>query len=478
MIYIYILDSLRYDHVGGDLTPNFNKLAEDGVFFTNAVAQATWSNPSAMAILTGLYPTAVGNFGDLNQTIRPKKIALPVTVETLATLFSRHGFSTSAYSTNEYFSAAYKMNRGFDSMPSLYDLPEYADRIAISKKVAKQISRDRELLLPLITGKDLLDVMWSEQAAHNPSPKHLSVIWTMDTHAPFYDRRLVTKLDREDIEIVSRLTDDVERAKVLYRQMVSYADEQFGAFVDRLKADGKYEDSLIIVLSDHGESFGENYQFSHGGLPFEEQLHIPLIVKLPGNEYAGQRSDALVGLIDILPTLADYYNLTLKTPVDGQSLVSVLRGESPGHEYLMVNDQTQDNMWYYGALRYFDSKVIFRTVNRKKMKDLPQPPTHTMSVGKKVQQYFEHPSYFMREYLPGLLFRKQSWVFDLARDPAEQRNLLFRPRGLLLWAKAMHRFGKLRSQAVAFFKSNVRSIQVAHTNKAIEQRLHDLGYLE
>ena len=474
MIYIYILDALRYDHVGGDLTPNFNRLAEDGIFFTNAVSQGTWSNPAAMALLTGLYPTAVGNFGDLRQTIKPKKIALPVTVDTIGTIFSREGFETAAYSTNEYFSPVYKMDRGFDRMPSLYDLPEYADRAQISKKVARQISRNRELLLPLITSKDLLDVMWSDDTAQ----KHLTVIWSMDTHAPFYDRNLVANLAYDDIEIVSRLTDDVERAKVLYRDMVSFADQQFGALVERLKAEGQYEDSLIIVLSDHGESFGENHQFSHGGLPFEEQIHIPLIVKLPGNKFAGQRNNSLVGLIDILPTLTDCYNITLKKRVDGQSLLPVIRGESPGHNFLMVNDQTQDNMWYYGALRKIDSKIIFRTVNREKLKELPKPPTYKRPLREKLQKYLEHPSYLTWEFIPGLMFRKQSWVFDLTQDPDEQKNLFYGPRGLVVWAKAMREFIRLRNRAIKFFKANVRSVQVAHTDEAVEQRLRDLGYLE
>jgi arylsulfatase A-like enzyme len=476
--YIYILDSLRYDYVGGDLTPNFNRLAGDGIFFTNAVSQATWSNPAAMALLTGRYPTAVGKFGHLPQSIKPKKVALPTTVDTLATLFANAGFATAAYSTNEYFSSAYRMDRGFARMPSIYDLPEYADRANLSRRVAQKFKRDRELLLPLITSKDLLNIMWADYEAQPTVEKRLNVVWTMDTHAPFYDRNLVSNLEHKEIEIVSRLTDDVERAKVIYQDMVAFADHAFGTFIDRLKAEGHYDNSFIIVLSDHGESFGENYQLAHGGLPFEEQLHIPLILKLPGNEFVVQRNNALVGLIDILPTLADWYDLPLKRPVDGHSMLPAIHGKTGGHDFLMVNDQTQDNMWYYGALRGKDTKVIFRSVNRDRINDLPPPPTRTLPLAGKLRQYIQHPTYFARDFFPGLLYRKESWVFDLAKDPTERRNLLWSFGGLKMWVKGLRRFANLRKAALEFFTMNVRSVQLAHTNEAVEQRLRDLGYLD
>ncbi|MCI0711715.1 MAG: sulfatase [Chloroflexi bacterium] len=477
-IYIYVFDSLRYDYVGGELTPNFNKLAGHGIFFTNGISQATWSNPAAMAILTGLYPTAVANFGEIDSKIRTINIKFPVTVDILPAAFQRAGFFTVAYSTNVFFSDEYGMQRGFSSMPKLYDFPELAQRAEISKKVSKRLERNRELLLPLVTGKDLNNVMWSHREEYASEEKRLHLVWSMDTHSPFYDRNRVDELALDDIEIVNRLTDDVERSQALYRDMVTYADAQFGEFIEDLKQRGEYDDSFIIVVGDHGESFGENHQLSHGALPFEEQIHIPYIVKLPGNEYGGQRNDALVGLIDIFPTLADYYAVPFKQQVDGQSIMPAIRGESDGHEYLMVFDQTQDNMWFYGALRSKKAKLVFRTINREVATELPPAPTREMPFKKKLHHFYQHPSHILWAYLPALMFKKQSWVFDLEHDPGEQKNIVFRPQGLVLWIKLLREFGKRRKAATSFFKANVRSVQLTHMNKAIEQRLRDLGYLE
>lgn len=477
-IYIYVFDSLRYDHVGGDLTPNFNKLADDGIFFTNGVAQATWSNPSAMALLTGLYPSAVANFGDIDPQIRTINIKMPATIDTMPAAFQRAGFFTVAYSTNVFFSDEYGMQRGFSAMPKLYDFPELAHRAEVSKKVAKRLERNRELLLPLVTGNDLNIVMWSHREEYKDQESCLHIVWSMDTHSPFYDRNRVDELDIDDIEIINRLTDDVDRAKALYKDMVAYADAQFGEFIEDLKSRGEYEDSFIIVIGDHGESFGENHQLSHGALPFKEQIHIPYIVKLPGNEYAGQRNDALVGIIDILPTLADYYEVPLKQEVDGLSLLPVIGGEAPGHDYLMVRDQTQDNMWYYGALRGKEMKVIFRTLNRDTVTELPPPPTRDMPWLEKLRHFYQHPSHILWAFMPGLWFKKESWVFDLKHDPQEQKNLFFRPRGIVMWFKGLREFAKRRKRASEFFKANVRRVQVTQMNKAVEQRLRDLGYLE
>jgi arylsulfatase A-like enzyme len=120
-----------------------------------------------------------------------------------------------------------------------------------------------------------------------------------------------------------------------YARAVRATDGEVGLLLDRLRDQGRYDDALIIFHADHGESFTErNLWFDHGFGAYAEQLHIPLVVKLPGNARAGEVVDRLVTLEDILPTVLEVGDMWGLGAVDGLSLLGdavpgrVLVGES------------------------------------------------------------------------------------------------------------------------------------------------------
>ena len=103
-------------------------------------------------------------------------------------------------------------------------------------------------------------------------------------------------------EGLGRSTENVERLRSLYDDEVSYADREFGNFIGMLKNLDLYDNSLIILASDHGEEFGEHGGFEHGRTIFEEMLWVPLIVKYPNGARAGESVEERVSLVDVMPT--------------------------------------------------------------------------------------------------------------------------------------------------------------------------------
>jgi arylsulfatase A-like enzyme len=223
--------------------------------------------------------------------------------------------------------------------------------------------------------------------------------------------------------------------KALYEGEVLYADTEFGKFVDLLKHLNLYENSVIVVVSDHGEEFGEHGGVEHARTVYDEQLRVPLIIKYPRSTGAGSKSDALAGTVDVAPTMLHLAGRTIRDlDLDGRTLPPV--SDSPGSgisfAYLDLGPGTS-----VGAVKY--SVYI-----RDSLKCIHSPSGQ--------DQY-------------GNVI--QVWqAFDLSDDPQETRLADAAPCQALATAWAHD-----RSDATVELESDEVS------NKSLE-RLRSLGYIQ
>jgi arylsulfatase A-like enzyme len=126
---------------------------------------------------------------------------------------------------------------------------------------------------------------------------------------------------------------DRNRYRDLYDGAIAYASSELGHFFASLDAAGLWAPSLVVFNSDHGEEMGEHgFNFAHGCDLFEQNVHIPLIVKLPAGMAAprGARTTAPVSVVDLLPTVLELLGEPRPAALQGRSLVPLLTGESPG----------------------------------------------------------------------------------------------------------------------------------------------------
>jgi arylsulfatase A-like enzyme len=138
------------------------------------------------------------------------------------------------------------------------------------------------------------------QAAPRGAPIFLFV-HLMDVHDPYFPRSTPgPAILRDDTAGAT----ECERFRRAYRDGVEYADAQLGEFLGWLDTNNLYDDTLIVIVSDHGEEFFEHGGYWHGLTLYDELIHVPLIVKLPHNRLAGSRQPALVRLLDVAPTIA------------------------------------------------------------------------------------------------------------------------------------------------------------------------------
>jgi arylsulfatase A-like enzyme len=161
-------------------------------------------------------------------------------------------------------------------------------------------------------------VEWLDREAPADDPWFLFVGY-MDPHDPYfphpYDGTGYSRAANQHPDL-----SEADALRALYDGEITYWDEHFGRLMDALRERGVYDDTLIIVTSDHGEEFGEHGGFWHGTTLYDEQLRVPLIVKLPGNARAGTRVGHWVQSVDLMPSVLAQVGLDVPEGVQGGSL--------------------------------------------------------------------------------------------------------------------------------------------------------------
>jgi len=127
--------------------------------------------------------------------------------------------------------------------------------------------------------------------------------------------------------------------------MIRYNDFYFGNLLEKFHSLNIYDDSMIILVSDHGQGFMEHGFNSHGGIVYEEQIRIPLLVKFPKNKYAGRIIETPVQIIDIMPTILETIGIKYNGEIDGKSLFDIINGSSESRIIFCENKQRPNSIW-------------------------------------------------------------------------------------------------------------------------------------
>lgn len=375
-VIVYVVDTLRADalSVYGATrpTPHFDQLANGGVRFQNAVAAASWTRPGTASILTGLYASSHGAMD------RPDR--LPEIAFTLAERLRLAGYSTAAVYCNGNIDPEWGFDQGFD----FFVRPPVPDR--------DDEGRPRRNLWAEEAHRVALE-QWTQRVRNGGRPVFLYV-HTVDPHGPYDPPKWLLKTPRPALGNTNPILDAlnqrlrkptpelVTQLRTLYDGEVAYADQAFGEFVSKLEA---LDDTIVVFTADHGEAFQEHGFSSHGMSLYEEELHIPLIISAPGRVPRGVVVQEPVSQVDIVPTLLGLTGVrhSKKSLLQGVDLAGFWQGAAGGSLH-----------------------------DRPLMSELDYDGRRWLSLHRGSLKYLLH------------LNTKEEWVFDLAHDPLQTRNLL------------------------------------------------------
>jgi arylsulfatase A-like enzyme len=358
-VLLVIIDTLRFDKLGcyGNklgLTPNIDALAKSGALFEQAISQAPWTLPSIASLYTSSYPERHGAGGYLGQQFTP----LNDTVHPIAEILRDRGFDTAGIANVFFLSPTFHMDRGFENYDFIRPFNNLNERRATATTdaaIAKlKEKKDRTFFLMV----------------HYVDP-HM----TYDPPAKFREK-FAMPMDRvPDPNLFGKATDmrdlrtgrrsmasvPVERLERLYNGEIAYTDEQVGRLLAEVKALDLDKNTLVILTADHGEEFNDHGALEHGHSMYEEQLHVPLIMRYT-SVIEPRRIGAVVRHIDVAPTILELAGLDPEPTFVGKSLAALL--SKPGKDRPVFS---QRNLWGPPLAGYRDEgyKVIQRLDDKK-----------------------------------------------------------------------------------------------------------------
>ncbi|MFQ5525015.1 MAG: sulfatase [Thermoanaerobaculia bacterium] len=351
-VIVYLVDTLRADRLGAygysrPVSPEIDAFSERATLFENAVAQTSWTRPAVVSIFTGMWPAA--------HRVNRTRDRLPDESIVLAEVLSEAGYETVAFVSNPNVYRRFGLGQGFDYYRHMPGKKSPSD--GINAEVSEWLDR-RQSVKPFFL-----------------------YVHTVDPHDPYEPPEAYRKRFAPDSDELLALPKKARWLKEyrqglsdLYDGEIAFNDHSFGKFVADLEQRDLWDESIVVFLSDHGEEFQEHGSWTHGRKLFDESIHIPLIVKWPGQTRGERRAD-LAQQIDVPSTILSELGLPWPEAFEGRDL-AVPATDTPPTAFTYLN--------YYGPLQL--------GVVREDWK------------------------YMVR------VDRKSAWLFDRSQDPEETRD--------------------------------------------------------
>ncbi|HMD18254.1 MAG TPA: sulfatase-like hydrolase/transferase [Terriglobales bacterium] len=412
-VVLITIDTLRADHLGcygykQIKTPNIDALAADGVLFERAFAVVPVTLPSHSSMLTGTYPMLSGMHDFSGNKLSPLQ-------PTLASVLKQAGYQTGAVIGAAVLDSRFGLNQGFDFY---YDHFEFS---RLDEANLDEMERPGNIVADVA-----LNWLEKDQLVKSPQKKFFLWMHLYDPHFPYHPP-----------EPYSR-----DYAAQPYDGEIAFADEQVGRLLRFLKEKGIYQNTVIVLCGDHGESLGEHGEKTHGFFIYNATMHVPLIIRLP-EQLPGQLPEKTVArtladpvsLVDIMPTVLEAIGLQVPSQVQGRSLLREIRRDPSAPDAPANRERTLYGETFLPRIHFNWSELRASENTRYHFIDAPRPE-----------------------------------LYDLAKDPGEVHNLFAEKKAVA---------EEMRSKLVGMIRDYSAGKELAEKtglDPALMERLKSLGY--
>jgi len=417
VIYI-VLDAFAARHSSAygyyrKTSPTIDKLASQGILFENMFSPAPYTLAATASLFTSKYPFE-------HQVIK-KDDKLDQAFMTIANKLSENGIATYCISSNPWVTESWGLTNGFDTIyykPNFspdYLIKEILPRIYSSKKA----KTERKFLYIHIMPPHhpYLPPKRFRVYDENKSKKLDSTIGTLD----------LEKIDRSELKMSD---EELEFLISQYDANILYSDEYIRRIIMYLKKKGKFDDTLLIVTSDHGEAFMEHGRLLHNSTVYDEMIHVPFVIKFPDSiNMKNITVGKLASLIDVAPTLLDIMGLEKESEFRGSSLLPAI-----------IENKEVRSLVYSGA----EGVSISRTVRN----------THYKYI-----------------YNPGAIDE----LYDLPKDPSERENIIH--ENPIIAGYYGQKLREIEKGTNVFKEGESKKVEFRTIDKEKMQQLRDLGYI-
>ncbi len=417
-VVLITIDTLRADHVGcygykQIKTPNIDGLAADGARFERAFAVVPVTLPSHTSMLTGTYPMLSGMHDFSGNKLSPLQ-------PTLASVLKQAGYQTGAVIAAAVLDSRFGLNQGFDFYYDHFDFNR------LDEANLDEMERPGNLVADVAL--NWLETNWLEKdhLAKDSQKKFFLWMHLYDPHFPYHPPEPYAS----------------EYKTQPYDGEIAFADEQVGRLLRFLKEKGIYQNTIIVLCGDHGESLGEHGEKTHGFFIYNATMHVPLIIRLPGKlpSQLPEKTSAStlanpVSLVDIMPTVLEAVGLQVPPQVQGRSLLREIRPDPSAPDAPANRERTLYGETYLPRIHFNWSELRGSENTKYHFIDAPRPE-----------------------------------LYDLTKDPGEIHNLFAEKKAVAEEMRA-----KLASM-IRDYSAGKELAEKTGLDPALMERLKALGY--
>jgi len=385
-VVIVTLDTLRADHVGGygklAKTPTLDRLAAQGMLFERVVAPLPETRPSHATLMTSQYPRRHGLVSNSHN--------LSEDAISVAEVYQAAGYQTGAFVGCALFTPESGLQQGFD---------HFAESITPQRPSHEVVPLARAWLANLEPNRPFF--MWLHLFdPHMPyEPPHPSPVGPGEADlAEFTWPLLMDTAAKNGGNVPAPL---LKRARALYRDEVEHMDGQLGLILADLEARSNWHSTIVLATADHGECFSNGIYFDHSYCLGEGALAVPLILRADGID-AGERSRAVVELLDVAPTLLRLSGIEVPSAFAGRGLLA--RSNGPPSDAFFQHP-------FYQAEALTGRLKVFET-----LRAVAGEPVRPVT-GERLQAGVR------RQQLKLVVNGDDSVLYDLSEDPNEGNDL-------------------------------------------------------
>jgi choline-sulfatase len=399
-IVLITLDTTRADHLpiygyDGVKTPQLQRLARRGLVFEQCVTASPFTLPSHCTIMTGLYPTYHGVRINGHTALSEKH-------KTMAKILGNHGYDCGAFIGAFVLDGRWGLKQGFTHYDDDFNLNKY-----------KQL----DLGLVQRPSREVVDAAIAWLSVRKEKP-FFAWLHLYDPHIPYHPPEPYRS------EYGGR------RPAGLYDGEIAAMDAQIGRFCAWLDENSLADNTILVLVGDHGEGLGEHDESTHGYYIYDYVVHVPLLIVTPFAPFQGQRCPEQVRTIDLLPTVEEMVGIAPGKNLHGRSLLPLFYSES----------------------------------------ETEKRPAYSESMAPQLQ-YGWSPLYALRQYPDKYIDAPRAEFYDLKSDPGENNDLHLRK-----FAKARE-YKKILEKLIADTGRNAPKTEAADLDQETMRRLATLGYV-
>lgn len=436
-VVIITIDALRPDHMGcygyfRNTTPNIDRIAAESIVFENDFSQSSYTLPSQMSLFTSLYPSS-------HRITTPFGEALDQDFTTLPEVLNLNGYKTVWVGPLDDYSL--DLNRGFERGFESFIWP------------VDDILEENETIWITENKNEKFFIFIHHYGAHAPyTPENSSILIfansTNDRIINSYDELFGNMINRvysepsivfkeefieENLDVFSNYTlleelfvtmcgnysnvyktcseslmdvfwenidlnneSDINYVRLLYDAEIYEVDLFLKELVDLLERENLMEKTILVITADHGEEFMEHGNIDHGKSLYDEVIHVPLIIWIPG--FGGVRINSLVQNIDLMPTILSLVGINIPDQVQGKNLLPLFTGKNDS-----LNDHVFSELGYLTSIRSEKWKFITHPTRGNALFDLENDPNEQENLVENETGISEQMREKIIEYFEGMV---------------------------------------------------------------------------